>query len=69
MRGLLSIIVFGVALTFLQLCHHVVVLEEGLAAEGVGQQHLEGAGNQRKECGDKVSQGLTGVCNNGGGAG
>lgn len=46
MRGLLSIIVFGVALTFLQLCHHVVVLEEGLAAEGVGQQHLEGAGNQ-----------------------
>lgn len=34
-------LVFGVALTFLQLCHHVVVFEEGLAAEGVCQQHLD----------------------------
>lgn len=34
-------LVFGVALTFLQLCHQVVVFEEGLAAEGVCQQHLD----------------------------
>lgn len=33
--------VLGLTLTFLQLCHHVVVLEEGLAAERVCEQHLD----------------------------
>lgn len=32
---------FCVVLTFLQLSHHVIVLEEGVGAECVCEQHLQ----------------------------
>lgn len=36
-------------LTFLQLNHRVIILEEGVGAECVGEQHLEGATRSQQD--------------------